>query len=95
MLHDPPDPRDIPVLTEVVDQAGDAAARIDVKALQSALTSEPLKLADSLLHQAVKNIEATLFEQVFDRLRAELPELIDRLVREQAVGGAARAAPHA
>jgi len=92
MLPDPPDPRDIPVLTEVVDQDGAAAAPFDLKALQSALTSETLKLADSLLHQAVKDIEATLFERVYDRLRAELPELVDRIVREHRVGGTAPAA---
>jgi hypothetical protein len=92
MLPDPPDARDIPVLTEVVDQDGAAAAPFDLKALQSALTSETLKLADSLLHQAVKDIEATLFERVYDRLRAELPELVDRIVREHRVGGTAPAA---
>jgi hypothetical protein len=92
MLPETPDPRDIPVLTEVVEPDGAAAVPFDVKALQSALTSETLKLADSLLHQAVKDIEATLFERVFDRLRAELPELVDRIVREHGVGGTAPAA---
>ena len=48
------------------------------------MISETLQLADSLLHQAVKDIEATLFERVFDRLRAELPELVDRILREHA-----------
>jgi len=41
-------------------------------------------LADSLLHQAIKDIEATLFERVVDRLRAQLPELVDRVLREHA-----------
>ena len=40
-------------------------------------------MADSLLRQAAREIEATLFESVFDRLRAELPELVDRILREQ------------
>jgi Zn-dependent M32 family carboxypeptidase len=43
-----------------------------------------LELADSLLHQAAKDIEATLFERVLDRLRAQLPELVDRILREHA-----------
>jgi len=76
------DPRDIPILTEAV-QDSVAAGRIDLKALQSNLVAETLKLADSLLHRAARDIEATLFEQVFDRLRMELPELVDRLVKEQ------------
>jgi hypothetical protein len=87
MLSDPTDPRDIPILTDAVDQEQQPGTPIDLTALQSALTSETLKLADSLLHQAVQNIEATLFERVFDRLRAELPELVDRIVREHAGGG--------
>jgi hypothetical protein len=41
-------------------------------------------LADTLLHQAIKDIEATLFERVVDRLRAQLPELVDRVLREHA-----------
>jgi Zn-dependent M32 family carboxypeptidase len=80
MNRDAHDPRDIPILTEAV--AGESAAALDIKALQSAVTTETLQLADSLLHQAAKDIEATLFEHVYDRLRAELPELIDRILRE-------------
>jgi hypothetical protein len=36
------------------------------------------------LHQAAKDIEATLFERVFDQLRAQLPELVDRVLRQHA-----------
>jgi len=78
----PPDPRDIPVLTDAVEFADKMPAFFDRKAVQSAILTETLKLADSLLHQAAKDIEATLFEHVFDRLRAELPELMDRVMRE-------------
>lgn len=76
------DPRDIPILTDAVDSAGTTSPAIDTKALASAILAETMKLADSLLHQAAKDIEATLFERVFDRLRAELPELVDRVIRE-------------
>lgn len=44
-----------------------------------------LKLADSLLHHATKDIEAALLEQVFERLRAQLPELVDRILTEHAL----------
>jgi len=76
------DPRDIPILTEEVESGRALVVAIDLKAMQSAILTETLKLADSLLHQAAKDIEATLFEHVFDRLRAQLPELVDRVLRE-------------
>jgi Zn-dependent M32 family carboxypeptidase len=78
------DPRDIPILTEAVRENVAASLSVDVKAVHAALLTETLELADSLLHQAVKDIEATLFERVFDRLRADLPELVDRILREHA-----------
>jgi Zn-dependent M32 family carboxypeptidase len=56
----------------------------DTKAMHAAILTATLELADSLLHQAAKDIEATLFEQVFDQLRAQLPELVDRVLREHA-----------
>jgi hypothetical protein len=100
----PQDPRDIPVLTEAVERrafsAGFAAppppaARAAPDGLatevSTAIVSATLKLADSLLHQAVKDIEATLFEHVFDRLRAELPELVDRILAERAGSASALA----
>ena len=77
-----PDPRDIPVLTDAVEP-GPIPPPFDIKAVHAALVSETLELADTLLHQAIKDIEAILFERVVDRLRAQLPELVDRVLREQ------------
>jgi len=79
----PADPGSIPVLTDAVDGDAGGGVQVNAKALQSALIAEMLKLADSLLHQAAKDMEATLFEHVFDRLRAQLPEIVDRAVRDQ------------
>jgi len=84
MTTEPDDPADLPILTDAVDDAVAAAPAADAKAAQSAIVGETLKLADSLLHQAAKDIEATLFENVFDRLRAQLPELVDRILLDQA-----------
>jgi Zn-dependent M32 family carboxypeptidase len=81
MQSDNHDPRDIPILTEAVEQST-APPSFDTKALHAAIVTETLNLADSLLHQATKDIEATLFERVFDRLRAQLPELVDGILRE-------------
>lgn len=78
------DPRDIPILTDVIDKDGHAYALFDAKSVHAAVVTETLKLADSLLHQATKDIEAILFERVLDLLRAQLPELVDRVLREQA-----------
>ena len=79
----PHDPRDIPILTDSVKESVSALSP-DAKAVHAAILTETLELADSLLHQAVKDIEATLFERVLDRLRAQLPELVDRILREHA-----------
>jgi hypothetical protein len=86
MSQDSHDPRDIPILTEEAEKndAKDQLASLDVKAVHAALVTETLNLADSLLHRAAKDIEAALFERVFDQLRAQLPELVDRVLREHA-----------
>ena len=81
---EPLDPRDIPILTDAVDRDGQAYALFDAKAVHAAIVTETLKLADSLLHQAARDIEAILFERVLDQLRAGLPELVDRVLREHA-----------
>jgi Zn-dependent M32 family carboxypeptidase len=84
MPLEPHDPRDIPILTEAMKGSAEVSLPVDIKAVHAAILSETLELADSLLHQAAKDIEATLFERVFDRLRAQLPELVDRVLREHA-----------
>jgi Zn-dependent M32 family carboxypeptidase len=78
------DPRDIPILTEAVNQRTEELLSVDATAVHAAILTETLKLADTLLHQAARDIEAAIFEQVFDRLRAELPELVDRILHEYA-----------
>jgi Zn-dependent M32 family carboxypeptidase len=87
MSQDSHDPRDIPILTEEA-QKNASLASLDVKAVHAALVSETLNLADSLLHRAAKDIEAALFERVFDQLRAQLPELVDRVLHEHAARAA-------
>jgi hypothetical protein len=76
------DPRDIPILSQPIDDAAGAAPAFDYQAVHAAILTETLRLADSLLRQAARDIEATLFERVLDRLRFELPELIDRVLQE-------------
>ncbi len=75
---------EIPILTDVVLGG---APRARAHAAATAILAQVLNLADSLLHQATKDIEATLFENVYDRLRAQLPEIVDRVLREHAANG--------
>ena len=96
MLVPTHDPRDIPILTDEVAEDGRTYTAFDAKAVHAALVTATLNLTDSLLHQAAKDIEATLFERVFDQLRAQLPELVDRVLREHAavaLPGVALASP--
>jgi hypothetical protein len=62
------------------------AAPIDTVALQSAIIEDALHLADSLTNQAARDIETLLYERVFDQLRAQLPELVERSVRAHLPG---------
>jgi len=84
MPPEPHDPRDIPILTDAVQESAPSSLSLEAKAVHAAILTDTLELADSLLHQAVKDIEATLFERVLDRLRAQLPELVDRILLEHA-----------
>ena len=84
MTAGPHDPRDIPILDGIRRQR---EAERRVLRFQRRARGHPhgdLKFADSLLRQAARDIEATLFERVFDRLRNALPELVDRALREHA-----------
>lgn len=79
------------MLTDVItddDSAslGEATASIDhaslIAELQTQLASNAYALTEQLLHNAFSEMEATIFAQISARLREELPELIDRILRE-------------
>ena len=78
----------IPVLTEVVEDVGQAAsATADptvafLEELESHLTATIHEHADELVHNACREMEALLLEQVSDRLKAELPTLVSRIILE-------------
>ena len=81
-------PGDIPVLLDVVDDPTPQESTpplLDedkLAELQTELSSRSFELTDQLLHAAFQEMEAALFEQVSNRLRKELPELVDRILRE-------------
>ena len=84
----------VPTLTDVVDSAADAVPMLhdvvdteasrqaDLVALQADLTSLTRELTDRLLHTALQEMESALFERVSDQLRDELPDLIERVLKD-------------
>ena len=81
----PPDT--IPVLTDIVEDEHGAAAPIDrtrlfLDELEAHLVIAIHEQADELVHNACREMEALLLEQVSDRLRSELPMIISRIVEE-------------
>lgn len=77
----------IPVLNDIVEEEPDTVAPIDrttlfLDDLESRLTVAIHEHADELVHNACREMEALLLEQVSDRLRAQLPGMIARIVDE-------------
>ena len=82
---------DTPVLTDIVEDSSSADVPADedpsagetlIAELQTKLSVGAFTLTEQLLHSAISEMEATLFEQMLNRLRQELPELIDSVLRE-------------
>lgn len=83
----------IPVLTDIVEDDLAAVAAIDstmlfLGELEAHLTAAIHEQADELVHNACREMEALLLEQVSDRLRAQLPALVARIVDEHFHGPA-------
>ena len=72
----------IPVLTDVItDESTTAAPSADgtqqfLDELEAHLTAVIHEQADELVHNACREMEALLLEQVSDRLKADLPKMI-------------------
>ena len=79
----------IPILTDIVDdahRASEPAERHDAEALiaelQTQLAASAFALTEQILRTAFAELEAGLHEQITARLRRELPELVDKILRE-------------
>ena len=88
-MNHPPDT--IPVLTDIVEDTPDASAPVErtrqfMEEIEAHLTIAIHEQADELVHNACREMEALLLEQVSDRLRAELPTLIARILQEHFQG---------
>jgi hypothetical protein len=90
-----PHNKKIPILTDVMpaeQHAVDATAasaesngpdiETVIAELQTRLAARTFALADELMQTAFADMEAKIREQISARLRRELPELIDSLLRE-------------
>jgi hypothetical protein len=76
----------IPVLTEIIErnklQESPSDTEVLIAELQTELAVGAFQLTEELLRSALAEMEAALYEQMTARLRRELPELIDRILRE-------------
>ncbi len=74
----------IPTLTDVVEMESAATLTPEQLAqVQAELTARVARLTEELMHEAVRDVEALLFERVLDRLRARLPELVDQVLKDR------------
>jgi hypothetical protein len=79
--------RQIPVLTDIVAEATDRDAGSgltdeEISELQTRLATEGFALMERLLREAFREMEMNLMADVISRLRQELPELMDDILRE-------------
>lgn len=70
-----------PVLKDVAVPAPRHLSDHELAALKAELVAVAWEVVLDLLHSAVREVEAALFEQVSARLRDELPEIVERALR--------------
>jgi len=70
-----------PVLKAIAVPAPCHLSDHELAALKAELVAVAWEIVLDLLHSAVREVEAALFEQVSARLRDELPEIVERALR--------------
>lgn len=78
----------IPILTDAIAEERRFSPRpVDseslIAELQTEIASSTFALADEILRTSFAEMEASIFERISGRLRRELPEMIDALLRER------------
>ena len=73
---------DLPVLRDAVVQPSVSYSEAQLVAVQAELTTLANDLTERLLNTALREMEAALFQQVSDRLREELPILVEKVLRD-------------
>jgi hypothetical protein len=79
----------IPVLTDEfrtgrisAHKSGSRDNEALIAELQTQLAANTFALTDEIMRKAFAEMEASVFEQISGRLRRELPEMVDALLRE-------------
>jgi hypothetical protein len=70
-----------PVLRAVAVPAPGQLSDHELAALKAELVAVAWEVVVDLLHSAVREVEAALFEQLSSRLRDELPDIVERALR--------------
>jgi hypothetical protein len=80
----------IPVLTdelhsdeESAEQANSGDREALIAELQTQIAASTFALTDDIMRKTFAEMEASIFEQISGRLRRELPEMVDALLRER------------
>lgn len=75
----------VPILTDAVESGDDAGEEREalIAELQTQLSASAFTLTEDIMRNAFAEMEASIFEQITGRLRRELPEMIDTLLRER------------
>lgn len=81
----------IPVLTDAIarprrfapeEVARPSLTEAELAELETRIAAGSFVLVETLLRNAFREMEATMFDEVVSRLRNELPDLIDQVLRE-------------
>ena len=65
------------------DDDGAAEREALIAELQTQIAAGAFDLTDEIIRAAFAEMEASIYERIASRLRRELPEMIDRLLRER------------
>jgi hypothetical protein len=79
------DDDDIPVLTDAIERTTPAAAGVsaeELERLEARLCSSSLQLAEQMLRDACREAQHVMIERVMSELRAELPRIVSRALRD-------------
>lgn len=82
-----PDEDRIPTLTDVVghEQSVEPLTPEELDELRADISLRVLRLTEDLMHSATREMEDVLFSRVFDQLRAQLPEIIDQVLKDRLI----------
>jgi len=72
----------IPTLTEIVELETPEIDPQLLEVLHTEISARVMRLAEELMREASRDLEAILLKRVCDQLRARVPEIVEDTVRE-------------